>query len=159
MNQTQGKPDSPGYVFDSYNTSGYTPDLYRSSGEAEGIDDFDDLTEGDVAGFHERGYLVVRGAFTEGETRAALEGMMDLIDGRNPEFRGLQFEASIRDRLPTMTREEKADAVRKLIRFIGYDPRLDALSTHPKLIGTLKRLMGEPPVLFANQAMITPVKP
>ena len=156
MNQTEEKPESPGYVFDSYTEAGYTRDLYRTSGVAEGIDDFDAFTDAHVRQFHEQGFLAVHRAFSEAETQAALEGMMDLIDGKNPAFKGLQFEHSVRDRLPTMTREQKVDAVRKLLRFIGYDPRLDALSTHPKLLGTLARLMGEPPALFSNQAMIKP---
>ncbi|MSS71507.1 MAG: phytanoyl-CoA dioxygenase family protein [Candidatus Latescibacteria bacterium] len=158
MNQTQTQtdPDSPGYTFDNYVASGYAPDLYRCSAVADGIGSFADLTDEGVRRFHEQGYMVVHHAFSEAEVRTALEGLIDLIDGRNPDFKGLEFEVSVRDRLPTMTREEKVDAVRKLVRFVGYDPRLDALSTHPKLLGTLARLMGTPAALFSNQAMLKP---
>ncbi|OGG51817.1 MAG: hypothetical protein A3F84_00770 [Candidatus Handelsmanbacteria bacterium RIFCSPLOWO2_12_FULL_64_10] len=156
MNQTQEQPPSPGHAFDDYVPSDYAPDLYRSSAVAEGIDRFDDLNEEGVRRFHEQGYLVVGHAFSDAETRAALEGLIDLIDGKNPDFRGLQFEASVRDLLPTLSREQKPDVVRKLIRFVGYDARLDALAEHPKLLNALARLMGEPPALFANQAMLKP---
>ena len=158
MNQTQTQtdPNSPGYTFDSYVASGYAPDLYRCSAVADGIDRFDDLTDGGVRRFHDQGYLVVHNAFSEAEARAALEGLVDLIDGRNPDFKGLEFEASVRDILPTLSREQKPDVVRKLQRFVGYDARLDALSEHPGLLAALARLMGEKPALFANQAMLKP---
>lgn len=156
MNQTQEQPPSPGYAFDDYVASGYAPDLYRTSAVAEGIPTFEDLTDEDVRRFHEQGYLVVRRAFSGAETRAALEGLIDLVDGKNPDFRGLQFEAGVRDILPTLSREQKPDVVRKLTHFVGYDARLDALAEHPKLLGVLARLMGEPPALFANQAMLKP---
>lgn len=156
MNQTQTNPESPGYAFDDYVASGYAPDLYRYAAVAEGIDSFDALTDEHVRRFHEQGYLVIHRAFSEAEAQAALEGLLDLIDGKNPDFKGLQFEASVRDRLPALSKEQKADVVRKLQRFVGYDARLDALSEHPKLLNTLALLMGEAPALFANQALLKP---
>ena len=156
MNQTQEKPEAPGYTFDDYAASNYAPDLYRYATVAEGIDHFDDLTDEGVRRFHEQGFLVVNRAFSETEARSALEGLIDLVDGKNPDFKGLQFEVSVKDVLPTLSREQKADVVRKLMLWVGYDARLDALAEHPKLLGALASLMGESPALFSNQAMLKP---
>ncbi|MDA0749008.1 MAG: phytanoyl-CoA dioxygenase family protein, partial [bacterium] len=39
---------------------------------------------------------------------------------------------------------------------IEYDPRLKALAEHPGILSLLTRLMGEPPVLFQDMALIKP---
>jgi len=131
--------------------------LYRAGSDAEGVPGFDDITDEQLAFFHEQGYLVVHRAFTTTEVRDALDGLVDLIDGQNPEFtRGIQLEAGSRALLSTLAREQKQDAVRKLIRFVEYDARLAALAAHPRLLATLERMIGEAPTLFQDQALLKP---
>jgi phytanoyl-CoA hydroxylase len=131
--------------------------LYQAQGVAAGTAGLEGVTEEQVARFHEQGYLVVHDAFTPDEVAAALAGLLDLIDGQHPGFtRGIQFEAGARALLPTLPRERKQDAVRKLMRFVDHDPRLRAMAGHPRLLATLERLIGEPPALFQDQALLKP---
>ncbi|MDQ3695541.1 MAG: phytanoyl-CoA dioxygenase family protein [Chloroflexota bacterium] len=133
-----------------------TIDLYRTDAVAAGIAGFDAITDEHITRFHERGFLVVDDAFSPAEVQSALDGLLDLIDGAYPAFTGIQFEAKAAAKLPSMAREDKQDAVRKLMSFVEHDPRLSALSDHPRLIATLVRMMGEQPALFQDQALLKP---
>ncbi len=133
-----------------------SPDLYRYGALAEGIQGFDAITDAERERFFEDGFLVVHDAFTAAEVRSALAGMLDLIDGQNPAYRGIQYEGKARALIDTMTRDRKQDTVRKLWRFVDYDQRLKATSEHPAMIATVTRLMGDIPVLFQDQALLKP---
>ncbi len=130
--------------------------LYQATAEATGVDGFAAVTPGDIERFHERGYLVVNDAFSSSEVRDALDGLLRLIDGQIPAFTGIQFEAKARDLLPTLSPEQKQDAVRKLMGFVEHEPRLEAIAAHPGLIAILSRMMGEPPDMFQDQALLKP---
>ena len=143
-------------VFDDYNDTGYSDDLYRAAGVAAGVDGLDAIGDEQAALFREQGYLVVDQAFTADEIHTALDGLLDLIDGKNPAFKGIQFELRARDVLGTLSREQKQDYVRKLIYYVEYDPRLKALSGHPRLLAAVTRLLGVAPTLYADQALLKP---
>ena len=143
-------------LFDDYNDTGYSEELYRAAGTATGVDGLDAVDDQQVALYGREGYLVIHRAFTAAEVGAALDGLLDLIDGRNPEFKGIQFELRARDLLPTMSREQKQDYVRKLIYYADYDPRLKAMTEHPKLLAAVARLIGATPTLYADQALLKP---
>ena len=130
--------------------------LYQTEVAAEGIAGFAAVTPEQIERFHEQGYLVIDDAFTGDEVRSALDGLLDLIDGREPAFAGIQFEAKARDLLPTLRREQKQDAVRKLMGFVEYDARLKAVAEHAGLHAVLARIMGGPPELFQDQALLKP---
>lgn len=152
MDQTAEK-----VVFDTYeNDGGYFPELYAHHEIDRGVETLDAITDADIERFHRQGYLPVQKAFTDVQTAELLEGLMDLVSGKNPEFNGVQFENSYRDSLHTLSREEKLDAVRKLMHFIGYDPRLTALAENPALLDVIGRIIGEKPALFAHQAILKP---
>jgi phytanoyl-CoA hydroxylase len=148
--------------FDEYGPSEYPDFLYVPTGEARWIDGFEAFDADParhVAFFREHGYLAIHNAFTSGEIGAALEGLLDLIDGKSPEFsatKGIQFEATARDLLPTLPREQKQDYVRKLNRYAEFDPRLKAMAVHPRLLAVVRAFIGEEPALFADQAMLKP---
>lgn len=110
----------------------------------------------EIAQFHDLGFLVIEDVFDAAQVDAALRGIIDLIDGRIPGFRGVQFEATSRHLLPTLSPEEKQDHVRKLAAFVTYEPRLNALAAHPPLLALLERLMGEPPALYQDVALLKP---
>ena len=113
-----------------------TPDmatLYRYSDFAQGVDGFAAVDDEQIAAFHEQGYLVINNAFTQEEVQASLDGLLDLIDGKNPDFTGVQFEAHMLDQVATYPREKKQDIIRKLMYFVNYDARLKAMSEHPEL--------------------------
>ena len=142
--------------FDEYFASEYPEDLYRYVGEAKGIEGFAAFGDEHVERFREEGYLVIHHAFTAAETQAALEGLLDLIAGTNPAFKGVQFEARAREVQAALPRDQKQDYVRKLNRYAEYDARLKAITEHPRLLAAVTRLLGEAPALFADQAMLKP---
>ena len=131
-------------------------DLYRYTDTAKGIDGFEAVTGEHVDFFREQGYLVINHAFTRDEVRSALDGLLDLINGSNPEFKGVQFEGKARELLPTLSREQKQYYVRKLYYYVEFDARLKAISEHPQLLSTVTRMIGAEPTLFADQAMLKP---
>jgi phytanoyl-CoA hydroxylase len=133
------------------------PDLYAPAALAISVPHLDDVLEPEHTAFYRRyGYLAVSEAFTGQETSDALEGMLDLIMGKNPEFKGIHFEAAAREILPTLNLEQRQDAVRKIAYFVEYEARLKALAYHPKLMAVLRNLLGEEPVLFQDMALIKP---
>ncbi len=125
-------------------------DLYHYSRETTGVANFDAVTDDEYRQFAEQGYLVIEEAFTPAEVAAALAGLLDVIDGKYPEFTGIQFEAKARDLLPTLAPEAKQDVVRKLISFVDYEPQLAAIAYHPKLLAMLARMIGETPTLYQD---------
>lgn len=130
--------------------------LYQYHALAGGVANFAAITDEHVAHFHEQGYLVVEQAFSPTEVEVALDGLLDLIDGKRPDFTNIQFEAKARDLLPTMSPEQKQDVVRKLMGFVEYDARLKTLAEHPALLAVLQRLMNDTPVLFQDMALLKP---
>ena len=142
--------------FDKGIAEEHAPELYRPVGLAEGIAVFDALGDEQVASFQERGYLVIDDAFTPREVQDALDGLLDLIDGKNPAYAGRQFEAKVRDILHTLTPEQKQDYIRKVDRFAEYDLRLKAVVSHPRLVDAVSRLIGEPAGLLWDQALLKP---
>lgn len=85
-----------------------------------------------------------------------MAGLLHLIMGGNPDFKGIQFEAKSKDILPTLTIEKRQDAVRKIMHFVDYDQRLKAIALHPALMEVVGRIMGEPAALYQDQALIKP---
>jgi phytanoyl-CoA hydroxylase len=122
----------------------------------DGISGLAAVTDEHVALFRQQGFLVVHDAFSPEEVADALAGLVDLIQGRHPDFKGVMFEAKARDRIDTLQPEERQDYVRKIAWFVEYEPRLKALSHHPKLLAVLARLIGEEPALFQDMGLIKP---
>ena len=139
-------------------------DLYRTTRSAVGVAGFPAVTGDDVERFKAEGYLVIEDAYPPEMVSAALDGLLDLIDGQRPEFidgqqvnaSGIQFEAKAAELLPTLSRDQKQDAVRKLISFVEHEPRLAAIAEYPLLLNTINRIMGETPVMFQDQALLKP---
>ncbi|MCE0497834.1 MAG: phytanoyl-CoA dioxygenase family protein [Methylacidiphilales bacterium] len=134
----------------------YAPELYRPAAEARQARDLDSISDADLRFYDAQGYLSVAAAFTPGETGAALNGLSDLIMGTRPDFKGIVFESSAREILPTLGLEARQDAVRKLASFVEFDRRLHVLAYHPKLIAVLRTLLGDEPVLFQDMALLKP---
>ena len=135
----------------------YPPDLYRFDTAAAGISGgFPAISDADIAYFHQYGYLVINDAFSPTEVKDALAGMVHLMDGNEPDFRAIQFEPSLVKQKDEMEDEERRDAIRKIFRFVGYEPRLNALAAHSGLLGVLERIMEDTPELFQDMALVKP---
>ncbi len=145
------------FKFDSYEADIDPTELYRSAVTARSVERFKDVTASDVEHFHEQGYLVIRRAFEPEMVADAIEGLLDLIEGQNPNFRkGIQFEKGARERLASVPREQRSDLVRKLISYVEHDARLMAMCADSRLLSLIGTLMDAEPELWADQALLKP---
>jgi phytanoyl-CoA hydroxylase len=138
-------------------TAVMSPDLYRESMSATGLTGgFAAVDDAAAARFHAEGYLVVEDAFSSDEMASALEGLTYLMDGADGEFRGVQYEPSMRNQVADLAVEERRAFVRKVFNFVDYDERLKAISEHAGMLGALELLIGKPPTLFQDMALSKP---
>ncbi|MBP6507900.1 MAG: phytanoyl-CoA dioxygenase family protein, partial [Opitutaceae bacterium] len=149
-------PAQPDVQFDP-GSEMHAPELYQPVATGFGVDHFEDIGPREIEFYRENGYLLVRQAFTAKETADALQGLLDLIAGKRPDFTGLLFEAKAKELIPTLSPEQRQDYIRKLWYFVEFDARLKALSHHPKLLGIVQTLIGDKaPHMFQDMALIKP---
>ena len=136
----------------------YPEDLYRYTDTAKSeIHGLDKVAENDIRFFHQEGYLVVHDAFTREEIADGLAGITDLINGNNPEFKGLQYENSMQKQPDELSLLERHSYARKLFFFADYDPRTKAMTEHPKLLSALRKLIdAEELTMFQDMALLKP---
>jgi phytanoyl-CoA hydroxylase len=133
----------------------YPAGLYGGTIATGSSVDLDRIGDGDIDFFHREGYLVVERAFDSGQIEAARQAVDDLIDGKNPDFRGLQLEPGIgAERAGDLEAAAKRRVVRKLMGFVDYDPRLKAMAADAPIGDLVERLMGDRPVLFQDMALL-----
>lgn len=115
------------------------------------------VSDATIATFHERGYLVIRDAFSEADIAAGLDGVVDLISGQNPDFKGLMYENAVKGRIHELDAEERMDSIRKLMWFVDYEPRLKALAEQANLLSVLRRIIGSNDLtMFQDMGLIKP---
>lgn len=137
--------------------SPHDPALYARRTAVAGVPGgFAAITDAHLAQFNELGFLSIEDAFTPAEVQAGIDGLVHLVNGGNPEFKGVMFEGAAVPLLPTMSSEQKQDAVRKLMWFVEFDARLKALSHHPGLLALVTRIVGGVPEMFQDMALIKP---
>ena len=136
----------------------HAPELYQPAAvEALAVETLADIGPAEVALYREHGYLVVRRAFDDVEVGSAIAGLVDLIMGRCPEFKGITFEAAARELLPQFSVDERQDAVRKVWYFVEHEPRLQAISHHAALARVVRLLLdGREPEMFQDMALVKP---
>lgn len=130
-------------------------DLYSGGRLAQAVESLEAVGEAEHRLFHEQGYLAVRRAVSRQRVRAASAAVDALIDGVDPSFRGLQFEAGGRRKEQPPRRRRLG--VRKLMKFVDYHPALKELSEDAGLLGLVRDLIGgETPRLFQDMALLKP---
>jgi phytanoyl-CoA hydroxylase len=135
----------------------HDPNLYVRRAIVNGIEGgFDAITAAHLDQYRQFGFLSIEDAFSPTETQAAIDGLLHLISGGNPEFKGIQFEAQATAKLDSLSIEQKQDAVRKLMWFTGFEPRLHAIAQHPRLLTLLTQLLDAPPRMFQDMALLKP---
>ena len=150
------KTAAAGAVFDE-GAELHAPELYRPTSEASQVETLADIGPEQIAFYREHGYLSVRRAFTPAEIATALDGLSSLVMGEKPDFKGVYFEAAVRDKLDSMGLAERMDGIRKLWQFVGHEPRLKAISHHPLLWSVVQRLLGDrSPEMFQDMALLKP---
>ncbi len=141
---------------DTYEPGEYDPALYKHTRIAKCVDGFENVSDEHIAQFHAQGFLPIQSAYSSAQIHDGMAAVKELVAGQNREFRGVQFERGRAKQVKRSAGQARELLVRKLTRFVGFDPRLDAFGEDPRLIDILTRIMGEPPKLFANQAMLKP---
>jgi phytanoyl-CoA hydroxylase len=148
-----------GRLVDDGTVAEYPEDLYHYDAIAKGVEGFGGIGEAEIALFHQQGYLVVNHAFNLQEVQDALDGLLHLLSGANPNFTSVMYEqtalASGVD-IESLPAEVRQDYVRKFMWFVGHDARLHALAHHAQLREVVARIMGEQPVLFQDMALLKP---
>lgn len=135
----------------------YPSQLYRYDSIAEGISGgFEAVTDAEVQFFCEHGYLVIHNAFTLAEVRETLDGVLHLMDGKNPDFRGIQYEPKLVKQKSDLSTKARRDIIRKIASFVNFEPRLKAVSEHEGLIKVVQRIIGATPRLFQDMGLIKP---
>ena len=132
-------------------------DLYAHNAIiTKGISGLEAVTDAAIQQFREQGFLVVEDAFPIADIEAALNGMINLISGKNPDFTGIMYEAKVRDQIDHIAPNERQDYVRKIAWFVEYDSHLKALAEFPPLLSVLERMIGSTPALFQDMGLIKP---
>jgi phytanoyl-CoA hydroxylase len=135
----------------------YPENLYHYNAIARGVKGFDAVGAAEIELFHEQGFLVIDNAFNPQEVKDAIDGLVHLLSGENPDFTGVMYEqAAAGIDVETMSPEERQDYVRKFMWFTPHDARLNALAHHPRLLDVVTRIMEEPPLLFQDMALLKP---
>ena len=135
----------------------YPEGLYHFDAIAQPVANFDAVGEAEISFFLQNGYLAIAQAFDAQEVRDALDGLVHLLSGANPDFTGVMYEQKAQGiDVATLSAEQRQDYVRKFMYFTPYEPRLDALARHPRLLDVVTRIMGESPILFQDMALLKP---
>ena len=119
-----------------------------------GIDGFGAVDDADIEAFHALGFMVIHNALDQRAIEAGRAGIRDLILRRDLD--NIMVESVVGERFDRLTDDSRLDSVRKMMPVIDYDPRLKALSEHAELSAVLERIMGEPPALSQDMAMLKP---
>lgn len=142
---------------DTFAPQPYEATLYQPRQTVDPLRGLDAVNDSLIEQYHQLGFLAVADVFSKAQVEQARAAISELIMGREPGFKGLQFEAAAQSRLADMTLAERELAVRKLMGFTAWDERLHALAAHPSLMRLVRRLMGDrEPKLFQDMALIKP---
>ena len=135
----------------------YPPELYHYTNISESIEGgFGNVTDTDLQFFHDQGYLVVHDAFDQNDIELAKHSIYDLIDGKCPDFNGVQIEPKLHKYLATFSESEKRKATRKIHGFIDYDSHLSSMFYNQYLLQVLARLMDDEPLFLQDMALLKP---
>ena len=139
----------------------HDPRLYTRRAVVQGVrGGFDAVTDAHLDQYRQLGFLSIEDAFSPDEFHAAIDGLLDLIAGKQPDFKDIQFEASTRDKLDTLSLDERQDAVRKLMWFTPHDARLHAMAYHAGLLSMVGRILNSTDpsslTMFQDMALLKP---
>ena len=119
-----------------------------------GLDGFAAVKSADIQAFHALGFMVIHNAFDQSAIASAKAGLRHLI--LHPAADNIMYERAAADDLAERTVEARLDSVRKLMPIAPYDQRLKAISQDAHLLALLERILGEPPALTQDMALLKP---
>src|SRR5687767_6406357 len=91
-----------------------------------------------VEHFKELGFVAIENVFTSADVEAAKQSLSRLVAEGNPDV--VSFEDAARDR--ELSPDEREGYVRKIWHFVGHDAHLAAMSSNPRFIAIIERLLG-----------------
>ncbi|MGI9388224.1 MAG: phytanoyl-CoA dioxygenase family protein, partial [Methyloligellaceae bacterium] len=162
----------------------HDPGLYAHAGEASGME-LDVALAGEAGRrFAEQGFVLIKGVLSNTELEAARAELQALTTSDQPRCEMIWFEGGLRDhfslsekddgdmdgksaksgftlgqsgrQLPPLDPAFRAGYVRKLMGFTSQNPALGGLAAHPGIIKLATALIGAPPRLFQEMALIKP---
>lgn len=144
-------------TFEREMSDDYPESLYRVDAIAPKFDGLESINEEAFEFYEDAGFLAIENAFSPQEVQTVIDALQDIVmrDSLPPGVQ-LQYEFRAKDLLPTLAASERLDAVRKFMLFVHLDPRLEAMVYHPGLMPILNRLLGEPPSMFQDMALLKP---
>lgn len=153
MNQYKGAAMSQANIDQSHSLD-YDPLLYMAGAIHKPYDQWEQVNR---TAYERDGFVALNNALSAEQVADARAGLSDLIMGHVPAFDGIQFEASAAAKLDSLDLNEREVAVRKLMNFCAYEPRLDGVMRHPQLLEVIGRLMGgREPICFQEMALLKP---
>jgi len=107
-----------------------------------------ELSESDIAAFGRNGYLLIESAFTDDELDTFREAADRILE--------LSINATValgrrHPRLDAKLHDDGTVTVRKIQPINDLDPRLAAIATDERLLGPLRQLMGDEPILMEEK--------
>lgn len=156
-------------------SKGYSTDLVVNAAQAEAIRESlyrtDNARNGrilaslpirlsaeDVEFFRTNGYLAANGLLTTNEVQACKDALTDLVRRRN-EWAGRvwsQDEPYFAQGGEDARADDPEFRIRKLAYFVQIEPRLEALSRHPRLMACVDQLIGEGSRMIQDMALLKP---
>jgi len=131
--------------------------LYRYASAAPTLSYADALTTDALNRYEQAGFLAVADVLLLEEIASARAALDDLIHGRVHAYTDLQPETDVRDKWESANTAERAALVRKVWRFVEFEPRLNALATaQTRIQNVLEHLLGEPCQLIQDMALLKP---
>ncbi len=162
----------------------HDPDLYAHGGVATGLDVEAALGGKAKALFAEEGFVLVKQLLSVDDIEAAAAELQALTLSDQPRCEMVWFEGGLRDHLSLSSDDDKemdgkrvgsgftlgqsggqlppldpafrAGFVRKFMGFVDRNPRLRALAEHADIMKVVTALIGAPPTLFQEMALIKP---
>lgn len=134
----------------------HAPDLYDFAALAEPLNGFAAVDEAALARYHEQGFLAIENAFSAADITNGINGIVDLIAEKNPDFSIIQFHTKVRDQLASLTLEERLNHVRKIGQFTEHDQHLKDIAFHPALLAIVEKILGAQAELYQSMALIKP---
>jgi phytanoyl-CoA hydroxylase len=127
--------------------------LYRNDRVHTAVPHPDAITDEHLRQYAEQGFLAIENVFTPSEVDAAKAGISALIAGDNNKD-VVEFEKGVD--VTGMSVEEREKYVRKIMWFVDREPRLKAMSSHPKLVGLVERIVGTTVNMIQDMTLLKP---
>lgn len=102
------------------------------------------------------GVIAIEQAFNPSEIENMLSGLTNLVMGRYPEFDQLEYESEAKDKINSLTSEDRQDYVRKLMYFCSAEKKLAEIAYSDRVLNLARNILGAEPDMFQDMALFKP---